>query len=143
MIIWSNPGRLAIANGIAARSVPDGWRLKLYANDVDPEAGSVAGDFMEPVFPGYESELVGPFEPATINSDGNAEALATGLVEITRGPEPAPVAVAEGFFVVNAGGLLVFAERFPQVAVFANPHDVIRIRIPVVVGTCPDDTDES
>jgi hypothetical protein len=82
--------------------------LKLYkSNTTPPVDGDVAGNYTECDFGGYVSQVLGTF-PASSWVSPRATTTAAAQVFTASG---ASANVVYGYFVVDAGGLLVFAER--------------------------------
>jgi hypothetical protein len=90
----------------------DPLTLKLYSNNVTPNSLKVAGDFTEVVGGGY-ANFVLTFAHWGITGGSPGRALYDEIKQFTfTGPTTAPGTIY-GYFVVDAGGVLRWAERFP------------------------------
>lgn len=92
----------------------DALTLKLYSNNVTPSKLKVAGDFTEVIGGGYANfSLTFAHWVIIGGSPGRAdydELKTFSFTGVTTGP-----GTIYGYFVVDAGGVLRWAERFPVV----------------------------
>lgn len=86
--------------------------LKLFTNDYTPVASSAAGDFTEATFTGYSGETLARASFNDATTDGNGKAQIT-YADLTWTLDANPATVY-GYYVTDAGGNLLFAERFAQ-----------------------------
>jgi hypothetical protein len=90
-------------------TTPETLVLHLFANDVTPSSSSVTADFTESSFGGYSSTSLtrSNFSSATTNGSGKGEIAYPKITYTVTSAED-----CYGYYVVDAGGTLVFAERF-------------------------------
>jgi len=94
------------------RSVGGSMTLKLYSNDFTPLLASVVGDFTESTFTGYSARTLarsGWGAPAT-NAQGKGELQFSPDLTWTA----ASSQTVQGYFVVDASNVMIFAEKFAQ-----------------------------
>jgi len=90
----------------------DPLTLKLYSNNVTPISSKVAGDFTEVIGGGYASIIL-TFAHWIIAGGSPAAGTYDSTKQFTfTGPTTGPGTIY-GYFVVDAGGVLRWAERFP------------------------------
>lgn len=93
------------------QSERDTWVMGLYTNNYTPLETSVIGDFTEATFGGYSRVAVDAWGAAFWSSGGWAESDAA-LATFTATGAGLPVTVY-GYFLLDAGGNVVGAERNP------------------------------
>lgn len=83
--------------------------LKLYSNDYTPVAASTNGSFTEATFTGYVEKDIArtDWASATTNGSGKAEITSPDLSWSATSSQ-----TVYGYFVQDASGNLLFAERF-------------------------------
>jgi len=101
--------------------------LKLYSNDVTPGENSVVSDFTEVAGAGYAAKTLSSDAWNIVTGDPSVASYAYQDFQFT-GPTTAPSTVY-GYFVVNAAGVLLWAERFNELVVPFSPviGTVVRI----------------
>jgi hypothetical protein len=85
--------------------------IKLFKSNTTPAAGDTAGTYTEADFPGYASQTITTWGAATI-----ASSVATSTAEqktFTRS-STGTVQNIYGYFVLDSGGNLLWAERDPS-----------------------------
>lgn len=87
-----------------------GTTMHLYANNYTPVAATVIGDFSEATFPGYAPAANDPYGAAAMVG-------AVAEIDATEAVFTYGVGVGSediyGYWVEDAGGNLLYAERFP------------------------------
>lgn len=102
-----------------------GAEVCLFVNNYTPVAGSVVGNFTEATFPGYAREPLAGWDAVAIVSD-HARQNADDC-EFTLSATGGPYSVY-GYFVLTAGGDLLWAERDPNApGVLSTTGDVYRV----------------
>lgn len=91
----------------------DTLTLKLYSNNRTPAVGDVASSYTEVSGGGYaSSNLV--FANFTVTTANPSVAIYNAYVEYTFTSTTASPSVIYGYYVVNSGGTLKWAERFDE-----------------------------
>lgn len=102
----------------------DGWLngvvANLYSNDYVPTLESETADFTECAFTGYDDDKAVVWGTPYI-SDGDAAEVASGTLQWTC--TGASSEFAYGIFLKDAGGDLVYAERFDSPIAFVGSGD--------------------
>lgn len=89
--------------------------VHLFTNDINPTAGSVVGDFTEPVYAGYAGQPVAGWTANELEADGTVSTVATTVLSFT-GPAAGGGPTVYGYYVLSAGGgtPLIYAARFVE-----------------------------
>lgn len=102
-------GEAALLKDMLGVTAPGALTIKLYVNDKAPADGDTAADFTEMSTHGYASKSIATTDWAVTDNAGAAEATATAQVWTFTA---APAVTVFGYFVVDAAGVLRWAERF-------------------------------
>lgn len=105
----------ALMNGFLPRFAPYPALVHLYTNDYTPVVTSVAGDFAEPAWPGYAAQPIGGWDGPNFAA---GQAFSTDTPNVwTRAEFPGSLVNVYGYYVTDAGGTVLFAERFADAPV--------------------------
>lgn len=106
--------------------------IKLYVNDYTPVAGSVAGSFTEMSTLGYAAKtLTAASWTVTTIANVASGTYAQQTWTFTAGSS----VVVYGYFVINAAGTILFAERFASPPTIQYTGDIIKITPVVTLAT--------
>lgn len=106
----------------------DGWVLKLYSNNVTPDVEDTTPSFTEVVGGGY-ADIDLDKDEFTVTDGTPSQALYNDFQDFAfTGATDAPGTIY-GYYIVDGGGNLVTAERFPDAQVPFVPINGSLIRI--------------
>lgn len=118
-------GENACLSDLLGKTSPGTLTLKLYVNDIVPADGDTASTYTEfGAVQGYTSKSLVPANWTIAQSGGKAEATYAQQTWSFTGGTPVTV---YGYFVVDAGGVLRWAERFSASKVVQFNGDQILI----------------
>jgi hypothetical protein len=138
MLLWSLDKQRRMLSEQAADSVTEGWLLRLFTTDAPITRLVSAGDLTEATFPGYEPLPPGPWDDPFIEAGTlNAVMVATEAVLFERDRSAGDPQTVYGWYVTDQDGILLLAERFPDVMIFAHPFDSVQVQIKLTLGVCP------
>ncbi len=91
--------------------------LKLYTNNYDPIATSVASSFTECTIAGYAAKSIATSDWGSVstNGSGKAQSVVTPSDFSFTGS-----GTVYGYYVVDSAGVLLFAEKFPAARTIAS-----------------------
>jgi hypothetical protein len=93
-----------------ADAMLDGALVKLYQNDLNPGPTTVLGDFEVATFTGYTTSSAIAWAGPVNGDDGEPELVGQRLIfTATSGT---PTNTIFGYYVIDAGGALLYSERF-------------------------------
>lgn len=101
--------------------------VKLFTNDITPTEASVAGDFTEAVGGGYTANAITEASAAVSVVTGVAQTVFTDLSFVFTGPLTTNPSVY-GYFVVDADGVLIWADRATGPYTPASDGDLFVVR---------------
>ncbi len=128
-LVLADVGADRILNAYFNNAWPAGGKdltLKLFVTDVTPSDTSVAGDFTEATGGGYAAKTLSNASwTVTVGNDPSdavyAQQTYTFTGALTTNPD------IYGYFVVDADGTLVWAEKFASTFTPANNGDALKI----------------
>jgi hypothetical protein len=106
----------------------EGLSLRLFQNNITPADDDVTGDYTVATFSGYANSTVPAFG-AAVPDGADAVATATSVVFLHNGGGVSNDIY--GYYVVDGGGLLVYADRFAGAPVNIGPGEAYVV-VPVI-----------
>jgi hypothetical protein len=111
---------------VAVRDIAlKGAELRLYAAPHAPAVGDVAADLIECAFVGYAPQALGPW--GVPYEDGAGRAVMDGPVRTFRCTVASPGQQAAGYYVIDAGGQLLWSEAAAAPAAMAAAGATFRV----------------
>lgn len=99
--------------------------LRLFQNDITPDAETETADFDEADFPGYASIDLDDWSSAVEIPSGEAETVEQTRIFTATGSSPANDVY--GYYVTNGSGVTVWAERFAAMQVVNGSGDEVAV----------------
>lgn len=118
---------LAALSARPAAALLDTPTAHLFVNDINPDAGTVVGDFTEAAFSGYAADALGALIGPVTFADGT-RGMHVETDFAADGSIVGPGEVAYGVYVTDTGGtVLYWSGRFNDPQPFANPGDFLSL----------------
>jgi hypothetical protein len=137
MLVVPNQGEQIALDAATGKIPATAWTLRLYSNDYTPVAGTTEANVTEVAGGGYAAIPLTAGNWVTTPGSPTSSAMAAQVFTFT-GATNAPGSVY-GYFLTNAAGKLLYAERLAAVFVPANNGDTVSVVPTIALGSVVSD----
>jgi hypothetical protein len=124
MLVIPNPSRLAQLDALVAAQL-NGGSLRLYQNNLSPNRNTDLADLVEATYSGYANKTVAIWGTSFLDPQGFATSIAP--VQTFASTADTVANTVYGAYYLDAGGDLVWVERFAAPAFFAEAGNTLNL----------------